>query len=147
MIRIRDFNSEDFNIYFEMSKSFYESAASVEHVNPNHCQDSFKMIIHHSPYIRGLMIEYGREVVGYALLGFYWCNELDSIIVLIDELFIEEKHRGKKIGTYFFKELEKLYSLDEYSFQLEVNPKNERVFSLYKKMGYRVSPYVALFKN
>ena len=147
---IREFNHKDKEEYFKMSKAFYETDATMEEEDPERSELTFKQVLRHSPYVRGLMLldnEKDEQVVGYALLGFYWCNGNERITVLIDELYIKEEYRGQKFATDFFNWLEYVYDLEEYSFTLEVNPRNKRAKKFYEKIGYRQTKYIVMEKG
>lgn len=144
---VRDFNNNDKDIYFQMSKDFYETDATIEAENPERSELTFKQVLQRSPYVRGLILMDDDEtIVGYALLGFFWCNGNESITVLIDELFIKEEYRGRKFASKFFEWLEYTYDLNEYSFTLEVNPRNDRARSFYEKIGYKQTKYIVMEK-
>lgn len=144
---IRDFNSNDKKEYFEMSKAFYNTEATIEEESAERPELTFKQVLRRSPYVKGLMIINDQEeIVGYVLLGFFWCNGNESITILIDELYIKEKFRNQKYATKFFHWLEETYDLQEYSFTLDVNPRNERAMRFYEKIGYKKTKYIVMEK-
>ncbi|MDF9824903.1 GNAT superfamily N-acetyltransferase [Breznakia sp. PF5-3] len=145
-MKVRDFEVKDKEAYIAMSKAFYESEASIEDGNEEQFITTFKQVMKKSPYVRGLLLEQEGAIIGYALLGFFWCNGNESITILIDELYIKKAHRGKQYGRKFFTWLEKNYDLDEYTFTLEVNPRNEKALSFYTKLGYKQSKYIVMEK-
>ncbi|MDQ0362329.1 GNAT family N-acetyltransferase [Breznakia pachnodae] len=143
---IRDFEERDKREYIEMSTAFYHSDASMEDGSEEQFVTTFVQVMKKSPYVRGLMIEHNHYIIGYALLGFFWCNGNESITILIDELYIKEEYRGNQYGREFFYWLESNYHLDDYTFTLEVNPRNEKALSFYKKLGYKKSKYIVMEK-
>lgn len=144
---IRDFNNMDKEEYFRMSEAFYGTDATMEEDDPERSELTFKQVLRRSPYVRGLMLQDDEDnIVGYVLLGFFWCNGNESITILIDELYIKENFRSQKYATKFFSWLEETYALDEYSFTLEVNPRNERARKFYEKIGYKQTKYIVMVK-
>lgn len=144
---IRDFKYNDKEIYKRMSNSFYKSDATLEEVSGEAVDDTFDEIMHHSPFIRGLMLMEGEVIVGYALLTFTWSCELEGILVTIDELFICDDYRDCGYGSSFFQWLEQEYSLDEYSYALEVSPHNPKAEKLYQRLGYHREAYISMLKE
>lgn len=143
---IRDFNNNDKEEYFKMSKAFYNTDATIEKGNTDQFDLTFKQVLRRSPYVRGIMVCEDNKVVGYALLGFFWCNGNESITILIDELYIKQEYRGKGYASAFFMWLEETYDLEEYSFTLEVNPRNEKAKHFYEKIGYKKTKYIVMEK-
>lgn len=144
---VRDFTNNDKDDYFRMSKAFYNTNATIEEHDEERYELTFKQVLRRSPYVRGLMLcDDEANIVGYALLGFFWSNGNESITILIDELYVEEKFRNQHYASNFFAWLEDTYDLEEYSFTLEVSPKNENVKAFYEKIGYKQTKYIVMEK-
>lgn len=142
----RDFNNQDKEAYLAMSKAFYDTNATIEDGNCEQFELTFKQVLRRSPYVRGIMLCQDDKIVGYALLGFFWCNGNESITILIDELYIKKEYRGQGYASAFFKWLEETYDLEEYSFTLDVNPRNEKAKHFYEKIGYKKTKYIVMEK-
>ena len=144
---VRDFTNNDKEEYFRMSKAFYNTNATIEEHDEERYELTFKQVLRRSPYVRGLMLcDNDTNIVGYALLGFFWSNGNESITILIDELFVEEQFRNQHYASDFFTWLEDTYDLEEYSFTLEVSPKNANVLAFYEKIGYKQTKYIVMEK-
>jgi GNAT superfamily N-acetyltransferase len=92
-------------------------------------------------------LETRDRVIGYALLVFYWSNEVGGTVIFIDELFIASTHRGQGIATQFFTWLEQTYTSTAQGFALETTPSNTRARALYEKLGFRPYKNQLLFKR
>jgi len=79
-------------------------------------------------------------VVGYALLIPYWSNEFGGIVVLLDELLVEERHRGQGIARAFLSFLDEHRPFEAVAIALEVSQKNARARALYEGMGFTPRP-------
>lgn len=145
-MQIRNMIQEDVHAYMEMAEIFYQGDAALEPVDPAHYTKTFQTILKQTPYVRGVMLEVDGTSIGYALLGFLWSCEKGSMMVFIDELFIQEAYRRKQYATAFFTWIETTYPLGEYHYRLEVNPKNPRAQALYKRLGYQILPYTQMVK-
>lgn len=145
-MNIRDFTQQDKEIYYVMSKDFYSGFATLEEGSIEQYEATFKMVMKNSPYVRGLILEMDQQIVGYALLGFFWSNGNESITILIDELYICPQMRGQNCGRKFFQWLEANYDIDDYTFTLEVNPRNEKALAFYEKLGYKRTEYIVMEK-
>lgn len=146
-MKIRNFIKEDLLIYQNMAHAFYKSDATLEEISEVSFTHTFEEIMKGSPYIRGLMLHDESKYIGYALLTFTWSCECDGILVTIDELFIDAKYRGKGYGSKFFEWLEKEYSINDYTYVLEVNPKNPKAKQLYERLGYQTEEYISMYKE
>lgn len=89
----------------------------------------------------------GDRLIGYALLVFYWSNEVGGTVIFIDELFITSPYRGQGIATQFFTWLEHTYTPAAHGFALETTPTNTRARALYEKLGFRPYKNQLLFKR
>ena len=90
------------------------------------------------------------NIVGYAILIFYWSNEYGGNIIFIDELFIKTDWRGQGIATKFINALieGKLTSIKEIKgIQLEVTPSNQKGLNYYQKLGFAYVRNANLFRE
>ena len=84
---------------------------------------------------RIVLFDLGGEVAGYAILVFFWSNEFGGDFVEIDELLVDEKHRGSGIGRAFFAWLALNYQ-DCAGYALQVSARNEEARKLYLSVGF-----------
>ena len=85
-----------------------------------------------------LMDEEGKQGLGYIVTTFGFSMEYGGKVALIDELFVLEKHRGKGFGSRAIKHVqEESKKLGIETLRLEVTKNNQRVISLYQKLGFK----------
>ncbi len=77
-----------------------------------------------------------KEIVGYAIIIYYWSNEYGGHIVFIDELYIKPQFRGKGIVTQFLQFIITKNKSNIKALQLEVTGVNKRAINFYKKNGF-----------
>lgn len=83
-----------------------------------------------------IAVEYDSQLVGYAILVFFWSNEFAGDIIEIDELFIAADYRNKGLARQFFQWLEYSY-LHCAGFSLQVSKKNANARRLYERLGFQ----------
>ncbi|MBC7996934.1 MAG: GNAT family N-acetyltransferase [Leptolyngbya sp.] len=95
-----------------------------------------------------IVFERDGEIVGYAILVFFWSNEFGGDIIEIDEILIERKYRRLGIGKKFFSWLDNEYSKC-CGYALQTTEHNESAIALYKSIGFRASrnEYFIKLKN
>jgi GNAT superfamily N-acetyltransferase len=89
---------------------------------------------------RAVVCEMGGTIVGYALLISFWSNEFGGEVLHVDELFIDESHRGHGLATDLLERLVQETSLwfpKPVALALEVSPTNHRARMLYERFGFR----------
>lgn len=137
---IRKFVASDREIYFEMSRSFYQNGAALEPIPDEFLARTFDQVIQESADIEGRILEDEGMVVGYALYFIYWSCEVGGRVLFLDELFICPEQRGKKLGSSFLKWLAETHQ-DVTAYRLEVCEKNAGAIRLYQKHGYQFLDY------
>lgn len=75
-------------------------------------------------------------ILGYTILIYYWSNEFGEQIIFIDELYVKNEYRGKKIGSKFLKYLFNKKKDNFKAVFLEVFQSNNRAFDFYIKNGF-----------
>ena len=83
------------------------------------------------------MFIFEQQIVGYALLTWFWSTEFGGRILMIDELLVNESYRNRGFSTQFFKHLftEKQYG--EVAYLLEVGVYKADSARLYERMGFQ----------
>jgi peptidyl-prolyl cis-trans isomerase SurA len=87
-----------------------------------------------NPHLEGLLLEDEGQVVGFAYLTFFYACEVAGKVIMIEELFVKEEHRGKGYGQQFMDWLYAAYP-DVVRFRLEITPEN-RAVHLYRRNGF-----------
>jgi len=94
---------------------------------------------------RVVVFEQGSELIGYAILVFFWSNEFGGDIIEIDELLVDRACRGQGIGKRFFSWLDAEYRGCA-GYALQTSEKNEVALRLYKNVGFVASKNHYLIK-
>ena len=94
---------------------------------------------------RVIVFELNGQPVGYAILVFFWSNEFRGDVIEIDELFIDNRNRGRGIGSWFFAWLESSYP-ESVALALQVSETNTAAARFYERAGFRASLNRHLFK-
>ena len=85
---------------------------------------------------RIILFKRGDGVCGYALLIPYWSNEFGGTLLFVDELFVDQAHRGQGIARSFLTFLVEERPYRAVALALEVSPRNERARRLYESLGF-----------
>lgn len=88
---------------------------------------------------RLLVFEQGGELIGYAIIIFFWSNEFAGDIVEIDEILVIDEARGMGVATRFFQWLTREYKGVAKGWSLQVKPSNKAALRLYEGLGFRYS--------
>jgi ribosomal protein S18 acetylase RimI-like enzyme len=92
---------------------------------------------------RAVVCEVDGRVVGYALLISFWSNEMGGEVCNIDELYVDERVRGRGLATELIEGLargeESLWRGQPVALALEVSAQNERAQALYARLGFHGS--------
>jgi GNAT superfamily N-acetyltransferase len=86
------------------------------------------------------------EIVGYAILTWFWSNEFGGKMVIIDELLIKEAYRGQGIATTFFNYIFKNKKYSEVAYELEVGLKKHKEAEFYRRQGFKDFKTKCLFR-
>ncbi|HMK06089.1 MAG TPA: GNAT family N-acetyltransferase [Flavobacterium sp.] len=92
--------------------------------------------ISHPDQVQIKIFEIDRTIAGYALLTFYWSNEYDGIVVILDEFYVLPNFRSQGIGSQFIAQLS--LNNDYKIIQLEVFKANAKALRLYQKSGFEI---------
>lgn len=144
-VEIRKLREEDKEPFLSFLHKFYHSEAVLHPTDAQLHLNIFNEIIRSDTYLLCYMFSLEGENVGYGLLSKSFCPEVGGSIVWIEQLYINEEHRGKGIAREFLSFIEKEFSPDR--IRLEVEEDNEKAISLYERNGYRFLPYLQMVKD
>ncbi len=146
-VTIRPMTAADAPAVAAMMQVFYASPA----VHTNGSAEIFARDIEactgDCPYLEGYVFENPSapgEIMGYAMLAKSFSTEFGCPCIWLEDLYIQEKHRGKGIGNAFFTHIEETFS--NVIFRLEVEEENEGAVRLYRSRGYDTLPYMEMKK-
>ena len=138
---IRAFMPEDKDCYLAMGRDFYAGEGTLFPISDQKLLDTFDCLMRGEQGLRGGILEHEGQVVGYALLVFYWSCEAGGQTVQLEELYLSERVRGCGLGSQFMEWLLREYEGSAKRFRLEVCPRNQRVKRLYERYGFEILPY------
>ena len=75
------------------------------------------------------------ELVGYALIVFFWSNEYGGNILCLDEIYIKKAFRNRGIGSRVIYDLPVIFP-EGVAVSLEVTPSNEKAKLFYECLGF-----------
>jgi len=91
---------------------------------------------------RAVVLDLENRASGYALVIPYWSNELGGEIDVIDEIYVDPEHRGRRHATTLIEALatgvQPLASTNV-ALVLEITPDNHRARRLYERLGFKSS--------
>ncbi len=98
-----------------------------------------KALIEHTNFGQVLLINDGQNVIGYAVIVYFFSLEHGGLTALLDEFFILEELRGNGYGSVALNELFQ-FCEDKglAAVQLEVLNENVHAKGLYTKKGFEV---------
>ena len=142
----RDIQLSDKELFLAMAEKFYSSGAVSRPIDHKNFEDAFSIVMSKSPFARILIIEDGEEPIGFAQLSFTYSMEAGGMVVLIEDVFIDEAHRGGGHGGKLMRFLENEYSTFK-RFRLEVMKENKKAINLFEKSGYKSLDYIQMVKD
>lgn len=144
-LEIRKLQKQDKELFLDFLNRFYHSEAVLHPTDRELHLNIFNEIIRSDTYLLCFVFELDGEAAGYALLSKCFCPEVGGSIIWIEQLYINEEHRGKGIAKEFLSFIEKEFSPDR--IRLEVEEDNENAIRLYEKNGYSFLPYLQMVKD
>lgn len=93
-----------------------------------------------------IVFELEGDLVGYAILVFFWSNEFGGDIIEIDEMVVSSKHRSRGIGKAFFTWLDSTYTGCA-GYALQTTEHNEMARKLYQAAGFKQSKNTYFIKT
>lgn len=142
---IRDFKKNDRDAIIQMAEDFYDSPGVLHRIPVENFADAFdEMCDGGSPRLRGLLIENQGVPAGYCQLSFSYSTEAGGLVVLIEEVYVLEAHRGAGIGSKLFEFIRNEYRGKAARLRLEVAPANTRAIELYERLGFERLHYAQL---
>lgn len=151
-IHFRVATAADWEVLQPLMLTLYQEDPSPHPVTPAKIDRTLQESVKHPEKLQLIAFEQTDQpaeehVMGYALLVFYWSNEIGGNVVFIDELLIAPAYRGQGIATQFFTWLEHTFATVASGFALETTPANTRARALYEKLGFRPYKNQLLFKR
>ncbi|HEY9870265.1 MAG TPA: GNAT family N-acetyltransferase [Candidatus Obscuribacterales bacterium] len=94
---------------------------------------------------RVVVFDKNGQLVGYAIIIFFWSNEFHGDVIDIDELYVDGPYRRTGVAREFFAWLEETYP-ESVGMSLQVSHSNARAAKLYESIGFNSSPNRHMFR-
>ncbi len=139
-IKFRTYRESDYAVLKEMIFSLatedIDPSEKVITLSEINIQNTISRNKTHPDQLQIRIFEMNGAVVGYSLLTFYWSNEYNGVVAIVDELYIKPEYRNKGISTRFINHLaeDKQHAI----LQLEVFKKNTHALRLYQRLHFEI---------
>ncbi len=138
----REIRRDEKELYFDYVDRFYHSDAVEAPVPPSHYEATFNELMRSDDYLKCYIFEQEDKPCGFALLSKTFSQEAGGASVTIEEIFIDEEHRGKGLATEFFEFLKSKENISR--LRIEVESDNDGARRLYERMGFKLLPYLQM---
>ncbi len=131
---------------FGMMRDFYDSDAVIHTSSDGILEkDISDCLDPDNPFIEGYVFETDGDVSGYAMVSKNYSTEYATLCIWIEDLYVKEKYRGRRLATDFLSYIEEKYG--DIRYKLEVEPENTAAVEVYRRCGYREMGYIIMSKD
>ena len=145
MLKIRQLEARDKEVYFSLASAFYKSDAVIHPVPVKNIEATFNEMMRSRDYIDCYLGFEDEKAVGFFLIAKTFSQEAGGMVIWVEEIYIYEQFRGKGYGRELMKYIETLFPAPRY--RLEIEPDNDKARKLYNKLGYKFLPYEQMLKG
>lgn len=142
---IRLMKEQDKNEVIEMMTVFYASEAVSTNGSREIFESDFNNCINSCPYLEGYVFEENNNICGYAMVAKSFSTEFGKPCIWIEDLYIKEEYRHKKLGSLFFDFLKENYK--DTIQRLEVDKHNVFAIKAYKKNNFDEVDYLQFIRK
>ena len=142
---IRLMKEQDKNEVIEMMTVFYASEAVSTNGSREIFESDFNNCINSCPYLEGYVFEENGNICGYAMVAKSFSTEFGKPCIWIEDLYIKEEYRHKKLGSLFFDFLKENYK--DTIQRLEVDKNNVFAIKAYKKNNFDEVDYLQFIRK
>ena len=142
---IRLMKEQDKNEVIEMMTVFYASEAVSTNGSREIFESDFNNCINSCPYLEGYVFEENDNICGYAMVAKSFSTEFGKPCIWIEDLYIKEDYRHKKLGSLFFDFLKDNYK--DTIQRLEVDKHNVFAIKAYKKNNFDEVDYLQFIRK
>ena len=142
---IRLMKEQDKNEVIEMMTVFYASEAISTNGSREIFESDFNNCINSCPYLEGYVFEENDKICGYAMVAKSFSTEFGKPCIWIEDLYIKEEYRHKKLGSLFFDFLKENYK--DTIQRLEVDKHNVFAIKAYKKNNFEEVDYLQFIRK
>ena len=142
---IRLMKEQDKNEVIEMMTVFYASEAVSTNGSREIFESDFNNCINSCPYLEGYVFEENNNICGYAMVAKSFSTEFGKPCIWIEDLYIKEEYRHKKLGSLFFDFIKENYK--DTIQRLEVDKHNVFAIKAYKKNNFDEVDYLQFIRK
>ena len=142
---IRLMKEQDKNEVIEMMTVFYASEAVSTNGSREIFESDFNNCINSCPYLEGYVFEENDNICGYAMVAKSFSTEFGKPCIWIEDLYIKEEYRHKKLGSLFFDFIKENYK--DTIQRLEVDKHNVFAIKAYKKNNFDEVDYLQFIRK
>ena len=142
---IRLMKEQDKDEVIEMMTVFYASEAVSTNGSREIFESDFNNCINSCPYLEGYVFEENDKICGYAMVAKSFSTEFGKPCIWIEDLYIKEEYRHKKLGSLFFDFLKDNYK--DTIQRLEVDKHNVFAIKAYKKNNFDEVDYLQFIRK
>ena len=142
---IRLMKEQDKNEVIEMMTVFYASEAVSTNGSREIFESDFDNCINSCPYLEGYVFEENDNICGYAMVAKSFSTEFGKPCIWIEDLYIKEEYRHKKLGSLFFDFLKDNYK--DTIQRLEVDKNNVFAIKANKKNNFDEVDYLQFIRK
>ena len=142
---IRLMKEQDKNEVIEMMTVFYASEAVSTNGSREIFESDFNNCINSCPYLEGYVFEENDKICGYAMVAKSFSTEFGKPCIWIEDLYIKEEYRHKKLGSLFFDFIKENYK--DTIQRLEVDKHNVFAIKAYKKNNFDEVDYLQFIRK
>lgn len=124
-----------------------DAATTVGAMNHEQIVRTVETMTHHPEVGEIVIFEMEAQVIGYAILTWFWSNEFGGRMLIIDELLVKEAWRGQGIASHFFQTLFKERKYGEMAYELEVGATKDKTIQFYERHGFKPFKTKHLFRK
>jgi GNAT superfamily N-acetyltransferase len=137
-IKYRPFQPNDLDEVKNMAKNFYLESPGGVKIHDKNIVRTFHEFTLHPEKGDLIVMESGKDVIGYALLFKGWSNEHGKDLIFIDELYVAKPFRNKGVGSGLIRYIIGKFKKKAAALMLAAEPGNEKVETFYRKMGFKL---------
>ena len=145
-IIIRDIELNDKEKYLEMTKSLFDSYATISGYDRNIAISNFKNALSKSELFRCVIIEQEKNILGYMFFAFGYSTSLGGRCIFLEDLYIMPFARKKGKASLAIKWLIEKYKYDIVEIKLEVTKENFNALKFYSKFEFLENKYISMYK-
>lgn len=146
-VNFRTFQQGDLAEVKQMIFQLYADDPEGEPITSEKIDNTVRELFAHPEKGRLIVFRATSEIAGYAIVIYFWSNELGGDVLHIDELFVKNAWRNRGIASRFIAAIPGIEQGTVKALQLEVSPSNEQALSYYKRLGFESSKNSQLLKR